>query len=273
MAEFDQRVQRFRALHESGCFVVPNPYDPGSARALEQLGFPAVATTSAGFAWSLARPDNGITIDDALTHLDAVCAAVRIPVSADFERGFGIEPSEVARNVERAISTGIAGLSIEDSTHETDHPLFEFELALDRVRAARKAIDECGTGTVLTARTEGFVVGRPDLKETIRRLTAFADAGADCLFAPGLKSLSDVEAVVRAVAPRAVNVGASMNFATVQQLADVGVRRISVGGGLARAAWTGMLAAASEILESGTFGTIAGSVSGAEINARFRASS
>ena len=271
MAEFDRRVQRFRALHESGCFVVPNPYDAGSARALEQLGFQALATTSAGFAWTLGRPDNGITIDEALTHLDAVCAAVRIPVSADFERGFAIEPSEVARNVARAVTTGVAGLSIEDSTHESDHPLFDFDLALERVRAARHAIDECGTGTVLTARTEGFIVGRPDLKETIRRLTAFANAGADCLFAPGLKSLADVDAVVRAVAPKAVNVGASMNFATVQQLADIGVRRISVGGGLARAAWSGVIAAATEILERGTFATIAGSVPGGEINARFDA--
>jgi methylisocitrate lyase len=270
MAAFDPRVQRFRELHESGCFVVPNPYDAGSARALEQLGFQALATTSAGFAWTLARPDNGITIDEALTHLDAVCAAVRIPVSADFERGFAIEPAEVARNVKRAVTTGVAGLSIEDSTHEAAHPLFEFELALDRVRAARAAIDECGTGTVLTARTEGFIVGRPDLTETIRRLTAFAEAGADCLFAPGLKELGDIESVVRAVAPKAVNVGASANFATVQQLADIGVRRISVGGGLARAAWSGLLAAATEILERGSFATIAGSTPGNEINARFQ---
>ena len=204
-------------------------------------------------------------------HLDAVCTAVGIPVSADFERGFAIEPAEVARNVARAIATGVAGLSIEDSTHEADHPLFEFDLALERVRAARKAIDDCRSGTVLTARTEGFVVGLPDLKESIRRLTAFAEAGADCLFAPGLKSLSDVETVVRAVAPKAVNVGASMNFASVQQLADIGVRRISVGGGLARAAWDGLLAAAREILDQGTFSTIARSVPGAEINARFKA--
>jgi 2-methylisocitrate lyase-like PEP mutase family enzyme len=270
MAPFDPRVQRFRALHESGCFVVPNPFDAGSARVLEQLGFQALATTSAGFAWTLARPDNGITIDEALTHLDAICASVRIPVSADFERGFATEPTEVARNVSRAITTGVAGLSIEDSTHEAEHPLFEFDLALERVRAARKTIDDCGSGTVLTARTEGFVVGRPDLKETIRRLTAFAEAGADCLFAPGLKSMSDIEAVVRAVAPKSVNVGASMNFASVDQLAQIGVRRISVGGGLARAAWHGVIAAAKEILESGTFATIAGSVAGAEIDARFR---
>jgi 2-methylisocitrate lyase-like PEP mutase family enzyme len=269
MPTVDPRVLTFRKLHESGCFIIPNPWDVGSARLLEQFGFTALATTSAGFAWSLGRPDNGVTIDEMLAHLEAMCAAVRIPVSADFERGFAIEPVEVARNVARAVGTGIAGLSIEDSTHEAAHPLFEFDLALERVRAARRAIDDCGTGTVLMARTEGFIVGRPDLKETIRRLTAFAEAGADCLFAPGLHDLGDIEAVVRAVAPKAVNVGASGNFATVQQLAEIGVRRISVGGGLARAAWDGLLKAATEILEHGTFTTIARSVPGIEINARF----
>jgi methylisocitrate lyase len=269
MTAIDPRVREFRMLHESGCFLIPNPYDAGSARVLEQLGFVALATTSAGFAWTLGRPDNGVTIDEALTHLDTVCTAVRIPVNADFERGFAIEPVEVARNVARACTTGIAGLSIEDASHESEEPLFEFELAVERVRAARQAIDEGGTGTVLTARTEGFVVGRPDLRETIRRLTAFAEAGADCLFAPGLRELSDIGAVVRAVAPRAVNVGASTNFATVQQLADLGVRRISVGGGLARAAFSGLLAAAREILDQGTFATIANAVPGAEINAGF----
>jgi methylisocitrate lyase len=269
MPTVDPRVQAFRKLHDSGCFVIPNPWDVGSARVLEQLGFQALATTSAGFAWSLGRPDNGVTLEEKLAHLEAVCAAVRIPVSADFERGFAIEPVEVARNVARAVATGVAGLSIEDSTHEAAHPLFEFDLALERVRAARRAIDDCGTGTVLMARTEGFIVGRPDLKETIRRLGAFAEAGADCLFAPGLKDLADIEAVVRAVAPKAVNVGASGNFATVQQLADIGVRRISVGGGLARVAWGGLLDAAREILEHGTFATIARSVPGGEINARF----
>ena len=264
------RVQTFRKLHESGCFVIPNPWDVGSAKVLEQLGFAALATTSAGFAWSLGRPDNGVTLDEKLAHLEALCAAVSIPVSADFERGFAIEPVEVARNVVRAVATGVAGLSIEDSTHEAAHPLFEFDLALERVSAARRAIDDGGTGTVLMARTEGYIVGRPDLKETLRRLVAFAEAGADCVFAPGLRELSDIEALVRAVAPRAVNVGASGNFASVQQLADIGVRRISVGGGLARAAWSGLLDAANEILAHGTFTTIARSVPGGEIDARFR---
>lgn len=270
MTPIDSRIQTFRRLHESGCFVIPNPWDVGSARALEQLGFSAIATSSAGFAWSIGRPDNGVSIDDALAHFTAVAAAVKIPVNADFERGFATEPDEVATNVERACGTGIAGLSIEDSTHDPELPLFDFDLAVERMRAARRSIDASETGVMLVGRSEGFISGRPDIAETIRRLEAYADAGADVLFAPGIKSPSDIASVVRAVAPKPVNVVVSADFTTVQQLADLGVRRISVGGSLARVAWTAFLAAATEIAEHGTFSAFAGGTPGAEINRRFK---
>jgi methylisocitrate lyase len=197
MPTIDPRVEAFRRLHESGCFVVPNPWDVGSAKLLEQLGFPAIATSSAGFAWTLGRADNGVTVDEALAHLAAISGAVRIPVNADFERGFATEPEEVALNVTRACETGIAGLSIEDSTRDAEHPLFDLDVAVARMRAARRAIDETGTGVILVGRSEGFISGRPDLRETIRRLLAYAEAGADCLFAPGLPSIGDVAEVVR----------------------------------------------------------------------------
>lgn len=270
MTATDSSIQTFRRLHESGCFVIPNPWDVGSARVLEQLGFPAIATSSAGFAWSIGRPDNGVSIDEALAHFTAVAAAVKVPVNADFERGFATEPEEVAANVKRACGTGIAGLSIEDSTHDTERPLFDFDLAVERIRAARQAIDAMGTGVMLVGRSEGFVAGRPDLAETIRRLEAYADAGADCLFAPGIKTLADIESVVRAVAPKPVNVAVGSDFATVEQLAAIGVRRVSVGGSLARTAWTGFLAAAKEIAEHGTFTTFTSAVTGVEMNRLFR---
>jgi 2-methylisocitrate lyase-like PEP mutase family enzyme len=270
MPEFDPRVAEFRRLHESGCFVIPNPWDVGSALVLEQLGFSALATTSAGFAWTLGRRDNGVTLDEALAHYAAVTAAVKLPVNADFERGFATEPEEVAANVSRACETGVAGLSIEDSTHEPEHPLFDFGLAVQRVLAARQAIDESGTGVLLTGRSEGFIAGRPDLGETIRRLQAYADAGADCLFAPGVKNPSDIEAIVRAVAPKPVNVVVGADFTTVEQLTALGVRRISVGGSFARTAYSAFLGAAKEIAEQGTFGAFGKALPGAEINRLFR---
>jgi methylisocitrate lyase len=270
MPTLDLRIQTFRRLHESGCFVIPNPWDVGSARVLEQLGFPAIATSSAGFAWSIGRPDNGVTIDEAIAHFTAVAAAVKVPVNADFERGFATEPEEVAANVGRACGTGIAGLSIEDSTHDAERPLFDFDLAVERMRAAREAIDAMGTGVMLVGRSEGFVAGRPDLAETIRRLEAYADAGADCLFAPGIKTLADIESVVRAVAPKPVNVAVGSDFATLEQLAAIGVRRVSVGGSLARTAWTGFLAAAKEIAEHGTFTAFTSAVTGVEMNRLFK---
>lgn len=254
------RVRAFRRLHESGCFVIPNPWDRGSARVLAQLGFPALATTSSGFAWSIGRPDNGVTLEQALAHFRALAEAVDIPVSADFEHGFADAPGQVAANVTAAAQTGIAGLSIEDSTGDDARPLYEFDLAVERIRAARRALDATGTGVLLTGRSEGFVAGRPDLAETIRRLTAYAEAGADCLFAPGIKSVADITAVVRAVAPKPVNVLVGSDWTTVPQLKDLGVRRISTGGALARAAWAGFLSAAKEIATQGTFATLARAV-------------
>jgi 2-methylisocitrate lyase-like PEP mutase family enzyme len=247
------RCRAFHRLHESGCFVIPNPWDVGSARLLQQLGFRALATTSSGFAWSLGRPDNHVSLEDTLRALRAISGAVDIPVNADFEGGFAVEPQAVSTNVAKAASTGVAGLSIEDSTGDASKPLFDFDLAVERVRAARNAIEASGTNVLLTGRSEGFIVGRPDLKETIRRLSAYAEAGAECLYAPGLRKASDIAAVVKAVAPKPVNALVGGDFITVSELADIGVRRISVGGALARAAWTGFLVAAKEIAESGTF--------------------
>jgi 2-methylisocitrate lyase-like PEP mutase family enzyme len=263
------RCRVFRELHASGCFVIPNPWDPGSARTLAGLGFRALATTSSGFAWSLGRADNHVTLAEALAHFRAISSSVEIPVNADFEGGFAVEPLGVAEHVAAATATGIAGLSIEDSTGDRAEPLFEFALAVERMRAARQAIDASATGIVLTGRSEGFIVGRPDLAETIRRLTAYAEAGADCLYAPGIKAPGDITAVIEAVAPKPVNVLVSSDFTTVADLARAGVRRISVGGALARTAWTGFLQAAREIAEQGTFTALARAVSGAELDQAF----
>src|SRR6188768_3269567 len=259
----------FRMLHESGCFVMPNPWDLGTARVLAQIGFPAIATTSSGLAWSMGRQDNNVTLDETVRHLHAVAQTVDVPVNADFTNGFAIMPADVANNVAAAVTTGVAGLSIEDSTYDDASPLFEFELAVDRIRAARHAIDESRTGVLLTARSEGFIVGRPDLAETIRRLTAYAEAGADCLYAPGLKTIADFKAVVDAVAPKPVNALVYSDFATVAELASIGVRRISIGGALARAAWTGFIAAATEIAEKGTFTDLARAVPSSAIEGAF----
>ena len=271
MPALTDRIRVFRRLHESGCFVIPNPWDLGSARLLVRLGFPALATTSSGFAWSLGRPDNRVTLEQALSHLRSVAQGVEVPVNADFEGGFAVEPEQVGANVARATDTGIAGLSIEDSTGDPAHPLFDFSLAVERIRAARRAIDDSGTGILLTGRSEGFIAGRPDLGETIRRLTAYAEAGAECLYAPGIRSSSDIGAVVRAVAPRPVNVLVGADFTTVAELAAAGVRRISTGGALARAAWTGFLEAAREIAGQGTFTSLARAVPSAEIEGAFAA--
>jgi 2-methylisocitrate lyase-like PEP mutase family enzyme len=248
-----QKAEAFRRLHDAGCFVMPNPWDVGSAIALERMGFEALATTSAGSAWALGRPDNGLLRDEVLEHLRAVAHAVRVPVNADFEGGFADDPEQVAANVKLAAATGIAGLSIEDSTGDGDDPLYEFDLAVERVREARRAIDESGADILLTGRSEGFLVGRPDIDETIRRLKAYADAGADCLFAPRIETAEHVSAVVAAVAPKPVNLLANAPFITVAEAADLGVRRISVGGTLARTAWAGWHAAAQEIAREGTF--------------------
>jgi 2-methylisocitrate lyase-like PEP mutase family enzyme len=264
----DEKRETFRRLHESGCFVIPNPWDLGSARYLASLGFQALATTSAGFAWSRGRPDNGVTLDDALRHLEDMAAGVHVPVNADFEGGFASDPAGVAANVRRAVATGIAGLSIEDSTGDDTAPLFEFDLAVARVRAAAAAV--AGSGVTLVARSEGFVAGRPDLAETVRRLSAYAEAGADCLYAPGLRAREEIAAVVRAVAPKPVNVLVGSNFTTVAEVASLGVRRISVGGALARTAWGGFARAAVELARAGTFGGFSLALPSAELEKLFK---
>ena len=253
MKTHEARVVEFRRLHEAGCFVMPNPWDAGSARALEQMGFPALATTSAGLAWTLGRADTGATLEEVLEHMRAVASAVAVPVNADFEGGYAAEPERVAAHVKRATETGVAGLSIEDSTGDAADPLFELGLAVERVRAARRAIDASGTGIVLTARSEGFLWGRPDIDETIRRLRAYGGAGADCLYAPRITSVEHIAAVVAAVAPTPVNLLDTAPFMTVAEATRLGVRRISVGGTLARTAWGGFLQAAKEIADQGTF--------------------
>ena len=263
------RTARFHHLHERGCFVMPNPWDPGTARAFAQMGFPALATTSAGVAWSLGLADNAVDLETMLTHLTTMAAAVDVPVNADFEGGFAVSPDGVAVNVTRACATGVAGLSIEDSTGQSSTPLFEREMAIDRIRAARAAIDASGSGVLLTARTEGFFVGRPDLDETIARLVAFARAGADCVYAPGVRDRDQIRAIVDAVHPTPVNLLASGPFITVDEAAAIGVRRISVGGALARVAWAGTLAAAVEIADHGTFETLAAGAPSSDLNRRF----
>ena len=269
MSPSTERYEEFRRLHQSGCFVIPNPWDMGSARMLAWMGFRALATTSAGFAWSVGRRDNQVSLEQVLEHYRAVAASVEVPVNGDFEGGFARDPEAVGMNVAAALQTGIAGLSIEDSTGDEAAPLHEVTLAVERVRAARQAIDRAGGDVLLTGRSEGFIVGRPDLKETLRRLTAYAEAGADCLYAPGVRERDDILAVVRAVAPKPVNVLVGSGFATMAELAEMGVRRISVGGALARTAWTGFLAAAREIQEHGTFTRLGQAVSSAEIEPAF----
>ena len=249
----DDRIAEFHRLHSSGCFMMPNPWDAGSARALELLGFKALATTSAGLAWTLGRTDTEVTRDEALDHLRTVAGAVTVPVNADFEGGYAAAPADVAANVKLATETGIAGLSIEDASGEESDPLYDFDLAVERVAAARGAIDESGTGIVLTGRSEGFVCGRPDIDETIRRLRAYADAGADCLYAPRIDNLKHVSAIVAAVSPKPVNLLINAPFTTVAEAEQLGVRRISVGGTLARTAWDGFLTAAQEMADEGTF--------------------
>lgn len=265
MRDTADRVRRFRQLHESGCFVIPNPWDIGSARVLAGLGFPALATTSSGFAWSQGRRDAHSSMEQTLEHFRALAESVPVPVNGDFRDGFATEPEKVGAHVALAVRTGIAGVSIEDSTGDPSRPLFDFPLAVERMRAARRAVDESGTGVLLTGRSEGFVAGRPDLGETLRRLVAYAGAGAECLYAPGIRTREDIVAVVEAVAPRPVNVLVFGDFTTVAEMAAAGARRISVGGALARAAWTGFLQAAREIAERGSFSSLARNVTGAEM--------
>jgi 2-methylisocitrate lyase-like PEP mutase family enzyme len=260
----------FRQLHERGCFVLPNPFDVGSAKALQHLGFKAIASTSAGFAWTIGKADNRVTVDEVCTHLAAISAAVDVPVNADFEGGFADAPEGVAANVARGVKTGLAGLSIEDSTGDKDKPLYERGLAIARIAAARKAIDADNSGVLLTGRCEAFLWGQPDLKLVIDRLTAYAEAGADCLYAPGIKTRDEIAAVVKAVHPKPVNLLIGASGLSLKEATDLGVRRISVGGSLARSAWAGFMKAAKEMAEQGTFTDLANGYSGGELNKMFR---
>lgn len=273
MPTIQEKRQTFRTLHEAGCFVIPNPWDIGSARYLQSLGFKALATTSAGAAWSLGYADGGVPLEAMLEHFRALAEAVDVPVNADFLGGYAKRPEDVAANVRRCVETGIAGVSIEDSTGDATAPLFDFDLAVGRIRAARAAIDATGTGVLLVARAECYLTGHPDpLSEATRRLTAFAEAGADVLYAPGPATRADIAALVAAVAPKPLNVLArSLDGLTVADLAALGVRRISVGGLMARMAWTGFMRAATELAGDGSFDGFAGAVPGGEIDSFFAA--
>jgi 2-methylisocitrate lyase-like PEP mutase family enzyme len=257
----------FRALHRQGCFVIPNPWDVGSAIALQSLGFKALASTSSGMAWAKGMADNHVSRDTVLAHLTELAAAVDVPLNADFEGGFAVDPTGVAANVTLGVETGVAGLSIEDSTGDAAAPLFDFSLAVERIAAARAAIDASGTEVMLTGRSEGFIVGRPDMAETLRRLVAYSEAGADCLYAPGIRTEAEITEVIAAVAPKPVNILAP--GLSVEALAKLGARRISVGGALARTAWGEFLRAAREIADTGEFTAFAKAARGGDLNAMF----
>jgi 2-methylisocitrate lyase-like PEP mutase family enzyme len=259
----------FKKMHEAGCFIIPNPFDVGSARALQHLGFKALASTSAGFAWTIAKADNRVTVDEVCDHLAALCAAVDLPVNADFEGGFAHEADKVGANVARAVKTGVAGLSIEDSTGDAAKPLYDRAPAIARIKAARQAIDADNSGVLLTGRCEGFLVGQADLDMVIGRLKAYSDAGADCLYAPGIKTKEQIAAVVKAVHPKPVNLLIGGSGLSLREAADLGVRRISVGGSLARSAWGGFMKAAHEMAEQGTFAELGSGYSGGELNKMF----
>jgi 2-methylisocitrate lyase-like PEP mutase family enzyme len=262
--------QDFRRLHEAGCFVIPNPWNVGSARYLQGLGFKALATTSSGHAHSRGRADGAQSRDEVLAHFRELAEAIDVPLNADFENGYADQPDEVAENVTRCIATGVAGLSIEDSPNNASTPLYDFALSVARVKAARAAIDRAGGDVVFTARAEGFIRGLPDLDAVLRRLKAYAAAGADCLYAPGIKRRDQIEAVVKAVAPKPVNFLNSGAFGfTVSDLAAMGVRRISVGGSLARVAMNAFIRTATEIAQEGKFDGLADLISNQELNKFF----
>ncbi|KIL04331.1 2-methylisocitrate lyase [Stutzerimonas stutzeri] len=261
----------FREMHRAGCFLLPNPWDAGSARLLERLGYRALATTSAGYAWSQGQADGQLSRDDTLAHMRYMAAMSDLPVNADFESGFGATPEAVFDSVSLALETGVAGLSIEDSSCDPAQPVRGRAQAVERLQAARAAIDAGGGDTLLVGRAENYFVGRPDLDDTVERLLAYSQAGADCLYAPGLRTREEIQTVVQAVAPKPVNVLIGWNSElTVEALAELGVRRISVGGALARAAWGGFIDAARRMIEQGRFDGFGGTPSGAELNELLR---
>ena len=260
----------FHRLHQEGCFVLPNPWDVGSAKYLQSLGYKALATTSSGFAWSHGHCDGGMSRDRVLDHFTEMVEATDLPVNADYEHGFAPDAGGVAESVRLAVETGVAGLSIEDSTGQAAHPLFDADTAVERIRAARKAIDKAGSDTLLVGRAECFLVGQPDIDLAIARLKAYSNAGADCLYAPGIRSREDIVAVVAAVAPKPVNLLIGFNAdLDLAQIAALGVRRVSVGGALARAAWGGFMRAAKLIVEQGKFDGFADAASGSALNSTF----
>jgi len=270
MSDASAKRRAFRELHQAGCFILPNPWDVGSALYLQSLGFRALASSSAGFAWSRGGSDGALTREQVLAHLRDLVQATSLPVNADFENGFGRDASGVAESVRLAVETGVAGLSIEDASGDPTNPIFDLDTAVERLRAARAAIDDSGGDTVLVGRAENFITGRPDLSDTIVRLEAYAEAGADCLYAPGLRTRDEIRAVVVAVAPKPVNVLVGWpSDLTLGELSELGVRRVSVGGALARCAWGGLQRAASSLLE-GRFDEFAHAASGQELNALFR---
>ncbi|WP_313306308.1 isocitrate lyase/PEP mutase family protein [Stutzerimonas balearica] len=261
----------FREMHHAGCFLLPNPWDAGSARLLERLGYRALATTSAGYAWSQGQADGQLSRDDTLAHMRYMAAMSDLPINADFESGFGATPEAVFDSVSLALETGVAGLSIEDSSGDPTQPVHDKAQAVERLQAARAAIDAGGGDTLLVGRAENYFVGRPDLDDTVERLLAYSQAGADCLYAPGLRTREEIQTVVQAVAPKPVNVLIGWNSElTVEALAELGVRRISVGGALARAAWGGFIDAARRMIEQGRFDGFDGTPSGAELNELLR---
>jgi len=265
------RRRAFRHLHESGCFAIPNPWDPGSAKYLRKLGFKALATTSSGAAWRHGMADGQMTVEEVLVHLQEIVDATDLPVNADFEAGYADDAAGVGRNVRRAIATGVAGLSIEDSTGNADAPLRDIATSVERMRAARAAIDESGGETLLVGRAENFIVGRPDLDDAIERLRAYAAAGADCVYAPGIETRQQIAAVVEAVAPTPVNLLVwKPTELTMNEIAALGVRRVSVGGALARTAWGGFMRAAQTLAHDGTFDGFRGAAAGVELNGLFR---
>ena len=270
MPTVDEKRRTFRRLHQTGCFVMPNPWDVGTTRWLQHAGFPALATTSAGAAFALGCPDSdrAVGCDVMLAHIATIAQAADVPVNADFGSGYAADPAGVAANVRRCVDAGVAGLSIEDSTGDDASPLRDVTVAAERVRAARAAIDSRGADVVLTARAECFIAGRPDLDDAIRRLRAYAEAGADCLYAPGIRTRDQIAAVVRAVAPKPVNVLMGASELTLADLTALGVRRISVGSGLARVAWHAFIAA-TRTLAAGRFDGFASTTPHAELNAFF----
>jgi len=272
MPSVSEKRATFHVLHKSGCFVIPNPWDIGSARYLQGMGFKALASTSSGFAWSKGFADNHVTRELVLTHLSELVAATDVPINADFEGGFAHDPAGIAESVKLAVKTGVAGLSIEDSTGDKAKPLYDIDIAVARLKAARKAIDETGGDTLLVGRAENFFVGVPDLDDTIARLKAYSNAGADCLYSPGVKTKEQIAAVVKAVSPKPFNllIGDPLGI-TVKDAEELGVRRISVGGALARTAWGGFQRAVKQIAEEGRFDEFANAAAGAELNKFFNA--